>query len=104
MYGKITADYERPFVGGLVGGNLGMGKNARIDHCSVVGGIVSTEGKQWAYGGGLTASLYLDAYLTHSWTDVTVQVKSTEGLCSAGGLVATNSNGSMIANSPPWAT
>lgn len=98
VYGKITADYERPFVGGLVGGNLGMGKNARIDHCSVVGGIVSTEGKQWAYGGGLTASLYLDAYLTNSWTDVTVQVKSTEGLCSAGGLVATNSNGSMIAN------
>lgn len=80
VYGKITADYERPFVGGLVGGNLGMGKNARIDHCSVVGGIVSTEGKQWAYGGGLTASLYLDAYLTNSWTDVTVQVKSTEGL------------------------
>ncbi len=98
VYGKLTGDYDRPFVGGLVGGSLGMGKNARIDNCSVVGGIVSAEGKQWAYGGGLTASLYLDAYLTNSWTDVTVQVKSTDGLCSAGGLVATNSNGSMIAN------
>lgn len=98
VYGKLTGDWDRPFVGGLVGGSLGMGKNARIDHCSVVGGIVSAEGKQWAYGGGLTASLYLNAYLTNSWTDVTVQVNSANGLCSAGGLVATNSNGSMIAN------
>lgn len=98
VYGKLTGEWDRPFVGGLVGGSLGMGKNARIDHCSVVGGIVSAEGKQWAYGGGLTASLYLNAYLTNSWTDVTVQVNSANGLCSAGGLVATNSNGSMIAN------
>lgn len=98
VYGKLTGDWDRPFVGGLVGGSLGMGKNARIDHCSVSGGIVSAEGKQWAYGGGLTASLYLDAYLTNCWTDVTVQVKSANGLCSAGGLAATNSNGSMIAN------
>ena len=98
VYGKLTGDWDRPFVGGLVGGSLGMGKNARIDHCSVAGGIVSAEGRQWAYGGGLTASLYLDAYLTNSWTDVTVQVKSANGLCSAGGLVATNSNGTMIAN------
>ena len=29
---------------------------------------------------------------------MTVQVNSANGLCSAGGLVATNSNGSMIAN------
>ncbi len=32
VYGKLTGDYDRPFVGGLVGGSLGMVKKASIDN------------------------------------------------------------------------
>ena len=92
----------RCFAGALVGGTSGIGRNVTIDHCSVTGSAVSVKSNFYSYAGGLIGQLANDAVVTNSWADIPVSATTPEdvsmGTSMAGGLIASNGRGSMIAN------
>lgn len=76
------------YAGALVGGASGTGTDAKIDNCSVTGGVVSAcavSGQSMA--GGLVGYAYRNNSITNCVADISVYAKSTSSLAHGGGMV-----------------
>ena len=104
VYVAVDGAYVRAYAGALVGGANSVGRDVKIDHCSVDGGTVSVVSEFYSYAGGLIGLLTTNVYVTNCWADVDVSASAaiaedvTMSTAMAGGLVAGNGNFCMIAN------
>ena len=95
VYARTGSGYNDRLYAGLLAGTV---KSAKIDNCTVQGGMVSAVSGTFAYAGGLVGRTEGDTYLTNCIADVPVAATSEKSTASAGGLAGYASGSNLVAN------